>query len=254
MRVNSFRSLSRTATAIGLAIAAVTAYAGSASAFQITPITQDFTPTGRGASQNFQIVNDRDEQVTVTVNIASREVDVNGNEVMKPTGEFTVFPTEVVVPPKSTQVVRAKWIGDSAPSSELAYRLVAEEVPLKVRRDTPGASIYMTVRYVGSLYVVPKGVRANVKVLSAEPIVGADGKTRLQVLVENSGTAHAILDNPTLTVKSGAVIKQLAGPALDGNMLEENVLSQHTRKFVVNWPEGIPTGPLEASLAFNPQR
>lgn len=256
MSVRILQRSMRTSTALSaLALAGCLVQATAASAFQISPITQDFTPTGRGASQSFQVVNDRDEQVTVTVSIATREVDVDGQEQMKPTGEFSVFPTEDVVPPHGTQIVRAKWVGDAAPKSELAYRLIAEEVPMKTRRDTPGASIFMTVRYVGSLYVVPKGAKPDVKVISAQRIAGADGKPKLELLVHNQGTSHTILDNPSLTVTSGTVTKKLDAVALDGNLPQENVLSQGKRRFVVAWPEGLPTdGALQAALAYNVQR
>ena len=250
------RCAMRTPIVLGaLVMAGSFAETSTASAFQISPITQDFTPSGRGASQSFQVVNDRDEQVTVTVAIATREVDVDGQELTKPTGEFTVFPTEVVVPPHGTQIVRAKWVGDAAPKSELAYRLIAEEVPMKTRRDTPGASIFMTVRYVGALYVVPKGAKPDVKVLSAQRIAGADGKPKLELILENKGSAHTILDNPSLTITAGTVTKKLDAVALDGKLPQENVLSQQKRRFVVAWPEGLPSeGVLKASLAYSPQR
>lgn len=243
------------AAALGLAAIATVAAPRSAGAFQISPIIQDFAPSGRDATQTFQVLNEHDEQVTVQVSIQTREVDVDGREAMKPTGAFSVFPTELVVPPHGTQIVRAKWIGDAAPKSELAYRLVAEEVPVVPRRDTPGASITMTVRYVGSLYVVPKGVSPSVKVVSAQPAPGPNGKAGIELLVENQGTAHTILDNPSVEVTSGGVTKRMSGAMLDGNLPQENVLAQHQRRFWVLWPEGLPQGnPLQAKLTFNPQR
>lgn len=227
---------------------------GSAGAFQITPITQEFAPSGRGANQSFQVVNDRDEQVTVSVAITTRTMDIDGKEVHEPTDDFTLFPTEIVLPPKGTQVVRARWVGDAAPKSELAYRIIAEETPVKAPRTAPGASIYMTVRYVGSLYVVPANARPNVSVVSAQPVTGVDGKPKLEVIVENKGTAHAILDEPILTVTSGSVTKTLDAAAMNGNLPEENVLAQHQRRFRLTWPEGLPRGPLSAKLSFTPER
>ncbi len=84
---------------------------GAASAFEVTPITKDFDPSGRGANQSFQLTNDRDEQVTVSVSVATRQVDADGKEIHNPTTDFTVFPTEVVLPPRGAQVVRARWNG-----------------------------------------------------------------------------------------------------------------------------------------------
>jgi fimbrial chaperone protein len=237
-----------------LAALALTVMAGAASAYQITPISQNFEPSGKGATQTFQVVNDSDQQVTVTIKIATREVDIDGKEVHNATKDFSVFPTEIVLAPRATQVVRAKWLGDAAPKTELAYRLIAEETPLKNRRDTPGASIYMTVRYVGSLYVVPKGVRPDLKVLSATPVTGAAGRSMLELLVENSGSAHAVLENPTLTLKSGAMTKVLRVDEIEGVLQGENVLAQHRRRLTIAMPNGFPPGPVEAALVIQPTR
>jgi fimbrial chaperone protein len=229
--------------------------AGSAaSAFEITPITRDFEPSGRGANQSFQITNDRDEQVTVSVSVATRQVNADGKETHNPTSDFTVFPTEVVLPPRGTQVVRARWNGDANPKTELAYRIIAEETPVKQRRDAPGAAIYMTVRYVGSLYVVPKGAKGDVTVTSAQRATGQGGKPVLELMLENRGTSHVIMEDPSLKVTVGTVTKTLDATALEGSVAGENVLAQHTRRFSVTWPEGLPQGAVKAELAYTAQR
>ena len=44
--------------------------------------------------------------------------------------------------------------------------------------------------------------------------------------------------------------KKLEAAAIDGNLPQENVLSQQKRRFVVAWPEGLPAeGALKATLA-----
>ena len=102
--------------------------------------------------------------------------------------------------------------------------------------------------------MLPQGARANIKVLSARSIDGADGKPKLEVVVENTGSSHSILDQPTLTVSSGAVTKKLDAAALSGSLAQENVLAQHQRRFYVAWPDGLPKGPLTADLSFSVQR
>ena len=235
-------------TAAGMVLAATASFA-----FEVSPISQEFTPSGRGASQSFQLANDRDEQVTVTVAVTTRDVDMDGAETHAPTGEFSVFPTQVVIPPRSTQIVRVRWMGDAAPKKELAYRLIAEETPLKTRRDTPGASIFMTVRYVGSLYVVPKTVSSDVKVVSARPVAAVGGQ-KLEVVLENRGTGHSMLEDPTLTVSAGAVTKELNTAALQNTMAGQNILAQGQRRFLIDWPAGLPSGPVTAELHYTPQR
>jgi fimbrial chaperone protein len=227
--------------------------AASASAFQIVPISQDFEPTGRGANQTFQVENDRQEAVTVTVAMALRKVDSEGRETLTPTEDFTLFPTEIVLQPKTSRIVRAKWIGDTAPKSELSYRIIAEETPLNMRRDTPGASVFLTVRYVGSIYVVPKGVRADIVVSSAQSLTSAQGQPQLELVLENKGTKHAILDAPAITIVAGGVSRPLDKAIVDKALSGENILAQSQRRIVLPWPQGVPVGAVKAELKYSVQ-
>lgn len=221
-----------------------------ARAFQLVPISQDFEPNGRGANQTFQVENDRDEQVTVTIGMAVRKVDVNGKETMEETEDFTLFPTEVILEPKSTRLIRAKWVGEPQPKTELSYRIIAEETPLHARRDTPGASVFLTVRYVGSIYVVPKGARADVGVTSIQQITDAQGKQQLEVVVENRGTRHAILDTPTLNVTVAGVTREVDKAAVQTALNGENILAQSKRRVLLPVPQGLPAGAVAADLKY----
>lgn len=219
--------------------------AAPASAFQIVPISQDFDPSGRGANQTFQVENDRQEAVTVTIAMAKRVVDKDGKETLEPTEDFTLFPTEIVLQPKTSRIVRAKWIGDPSPKSELAYRIIAEETPLNMRRETPGASVFLTIRYVGSIYVVPKGVKPDVVVASAQPAGG-----QLELLLENKGSRHAILDAPSVTVVAGSVSRTLDKAVVEKALSGENILAQSQRRIVLPWPAGVPVGAVKAELKY----
>lgn len=235
---------------VAAVVAATLCLSGQAYAFQIVPISQDFEPAGRGSNQTFQVENNRDEQVTVTIDTAVRKVDIDGNETLAPTDDFIVFPTEIILQPKASQVVRVKYAGDPAPKAELAYRIIAEETPLHMKRDTPGASVFLTVRYVGSVYVVPRGVKPNVGVASVRPVSGPKGE-QLELVVENKGTRHAILDAPALSVTGGGVTKAIDKAVVDRALNGENVLAQSQRRVLLPWPQGVPVGPVTADLKFN---
>jgi fimbrial chaperone protein len=224
---------------------------GAALAFQLVPIIQDFEPSGRGANQTFQVENDRDEPVTVTIAMAVRKVDIDGKETNEATEDFTVFPTEVLLQPKSSRLVRVKWVGDPAPKGELAYRIIAEETPLNMRRTTPGASLFLTIRYVGSVYVVPKSVRPDVVVASAQPIVSPRGTRMLEVVLENRGQRHGVLDAPQVTVTAGGTSRTLNGSAVAETLAGENILAQSRRRFVLPLPADLPEGPIKAELKYS---
>lgn len=221
----------------------------AASAFQVVPISQEFEPTGRGANQVFQVENDRDEPVTVTIDMARRIVDIDGRETHEATEDFTVFPTEIILQPKSSRVVRVQWIGEPAPASELSYRLIAEETPLNMKRETPGASVFLTVRYIGSIYIVPKSARHKLVVASA----GAAAGSQLEIVLENQGNRHAIIDSPTLTVTGGGVTRTVDAKALAETLNGENILAGGKRRFVLPWPAGLPVGAVSADLKYAAQ-
>lgn len=239
--------LRRVALAVGLSVAALGINA--AQAFQIVPISQEFAPTGRGSNQTFQIENNRDEQVTVTINTAVRKIDINGKESLEATDDFTVFPTEIILQPKSSQIVRAKFTGDPSPQTELAYRIIAEETPLHMRRDNPGASVFLTVRYVGSLYVTPKSAKPDVVVASAQPVAGAKGQ-QLELILENKGTQHAIFSTLSLSLSGGGATQAIDSAVIEKTLIGENILAKGQRRVLLPWPQGVPVGPVTTELKY----
>ncbi len=112
----------------------------------------------------------------------------------------------------------------------------------------------MTVRYVGSLYVVPKGAKGDVTVTSAQRATAQDGKPVLELMLENRGNSHVIMEDPSLKLTVGTVSKTLNAAALEGSVAGENVLAQHARRFAIAWPEGLPQGAIKAELAYTAQR
>jgi fimbrial chaperone protein len=238
--------------ALALAVLAAALCSGAAEAFQLVPMSQDFSPTGPGTNQTFRVENDRDEQVAVVVTVTTREMDLDGKETRTPSDDFAVFPSEIVLNPKGVQTIRVKWLGDPGPKVELAYRVIAQETPLHARRGSPGGSITMVVRYEATAYVVPRGASADVVVSSAKAVAGPQGATRLELVLDNRGTRHAIIDQPVLTLTAGGVSRELSGADLEHVLAGENVLAHHQRRFLLPWPAGLPVGPVEARLkAFN---
>lgn len=177
----------------------------AASAFELRPMTHTFEPSGSGVNRVFEIHNDLDDEVAVTLTIKARSLDAEGAETLTETQDFAVFPTEMMLKGKASQIVRVRWQGDSALSSERAYRIIAEEVSLKrskAQANGKSMGIKLVLRFGGTIYVAPDEAKADVVVSSAKAVDSAKGPV-LELVLENRGGRHALIDQPEVTVKSG---------------------------------------------------
>lgn len=225
------------------------AQSSPASAFRLVPIEMEFAPSGRGATQIFRLENDTAEPVAVEVSLMARRMTEQGEDQLEAAGEtFAIFPEQIVLPANQSQSVRVQWMGDANPSRELAFRLIAEQLPVDLgKAPLPGGQVRLLVRYVASVYVTPQGARPDPVVTSVAP----QGKT-LAVTIANNGNTRQILRDATLTVAGGGKTVTLRGEQLSG-MAGENVLAGATRRFSIPLPAGLPPGPLSATLAVAPR-
>jgi len=219
-------------------------------AFQLTPMTQTFEPSGRGVNRTFEIKNDRDEEVAVSVSIKARALDAAGAETLTETKDFAIFPTQILLKGKTSQVVRVQWQGASSLRSERSYRIIAEEVPLKnapARAAGSVMAIKMILRFGGTIYAASPKAQAKVVVASAK-VVKTSAGVRLDVVLENRGSRHAIIDKPLLSVKSGELTAPVPQADVDKALDGENILAGGSRSVSLPCPAGLPAGPVEAKL------
>lgn len=236
--------------AAALAAAALAFVPAPANAFRLTPIVQDFAPVGRDAVKNFEVTNTTPERIAVEIRMAQRAIETDGNEILTPEEEdFTVYPSQIVVEPGKSQTVQVRWLGDPEPKAELAYRIIAEQLPVELdaaRQDV--ASVRLLVKYEGSVYIVPKGAEADIALTGVNRIDGTDGSSLLQVQLENRGNAHGIVREPTLTLTdSKGTSVTLAGEQVDG-LDNVNVLAGGTRHVLFPWPDELQPGNIEGRL------
>jgi fimbrial chaperone protein len=223
-----------------------------AQAFKLLPIRMEFEPAGRGANQAFRLENDSSNSVPVQISMLTRQMDPDGKETNAPAeDDFLVYPPQVLLKPKQVQTVRVKWLGNPKPEKELAYRILAEQLPVDLDKEKQsGARINLLVRYLGSVYIVPKGAKADVLLESAVPQTDAAGKRQIELIFHNRGTAHTILHDLRLKIQAGDKTIELGAEALP-NVAGENVLAGQKRRFALPWPEGLPDGPLRVTFDFS---
>jgi fimbrial chaperone protein len=229
--------------------------------FYLTPMISNFAPAGREASQAFQVVNTSKEQsAAIELYMAKREMAVDGSETYRleeAENDFLIYPPQTFLKPGEAQTVRVTWLGDPNPSKELAYRIIAQQVPLDTDTRSTNAggrqlSITTLVRYAGSVYITPEGSTPDVVLESAVHQKGKAGVDELAITFHNQGTAHALLQGVTLTITPvGQENKALTlTPENLKSINGENILAESKRRFVIPWPTGLPIGDVKVTFDY----
>lgn len=214
-------------------------------AFRISPMVLKFSPEGKSRTQVIVLENPGSERVPVQVEVFRRTHD-DGREIREKTEDFTVYPEQLVLLPNERRNVRLTWAG-SASTIEQAYRVVVSQLPVKFKprkdqADSPKVSLNLLLQYVASVYVVPRGVRPEVRAESVE----VDDRGTLRVTLKNSGTAHLVLKKSDLTIRdsAGEEKKRIRG---EKPFESENLLAGETRTFVME-KSGLSRGVYRADL------
>jgi fimbrial chaperone protein len=215
-------------------------------AFSLKPMSVTLDPKGYGTSKTLRVENESSNRVAFEISIVSRDMDVDGQEVLGPaTNLFTVFPPQGVILPGQNQSVRLVWKGPAEIPHELCYRIVAEELPVDFIPESGKAQIKILFRYQGTLYVRPRNAKADLRVTS---FARSATNNLWQLTVTNAGNAHVNLLNPTLILSGpdGEAVTQATNrmDSIEG----ENVLPRHSRNFLVPLPAGLTEPAYRARL------
>lgn len=226
-------------------------------AFKLEPISRVFEPAGAGATQSYQIINDTSEQIAVEISMAQRKMSLEGKETTeKADDDFLVYPSQIVLTPGGVQSVRVTWLGNPNPEKELAYRIIAEQLPINLKKPEPSepqtitGSVKVMFRYLGSVYIRPKNAQSKVMISNVSQEKGADGKEQLAITFDNQGNRRAVLSelNLNLTSQQGNQIS-LKPEELEG-VNNGVILAGNQRRFLIPWPKQLPVGQVTAKFTF----
>ena len=232
------------------AVFAQLATAGSASAYKLEPISRVFTPSGSSSSQTFELTNSGSERVAVMMSFTTLELDADHNESNRPADDdFLVYPAQILLPPNGRQTVRVTWLGTPNPASELAYRIIAQQVPIelldKTAPPTPTGQMKVLVTYRGSIYIRPAAAAPKIVLDSAE-VTEEAGHEALVVTLRNAGSAVGLLKNCSVRIetKSAAFDVPVANMSA---IVNTRILARHTRRYRLPWPSTLQPGALKVS-------
>jgi fimbrial chaperone protein len=181
------------------------------------------------SSSLYFLENDSDQAIAVQVSLAKREMDINGVESnSKVSDELTVYPTQLIIPPNEKRSVKVSWMGSVVPTKELAFRIIAEQLPIDLEKNkSKKASIKVLLRYVAALYVKAEDYNSDIKITE---IKTNDKKVSIQV--ENNGKKHQVLANLNLKFIDDKNKKEVLLEAADlKGMSGENILADSKRVF-----------------------
>lgn len=206
---------------------------GLSLAFTLTPMSTTLDPKGNAATRSFRVENESSNRVAFQISILTRDMDEDGKETNQPAADlFTVFPPQGTIAPGQSQSVRLVWTGAANLTNELACRLVAEELPVNFTPEKDQAQIKVILRYMAAVYVRPKNAKPKLQVTSFTQTV----TNTFVMTVTNTGNAHQPLIDPVLTLTDarGQTQKIAADQLLA--VAGQNILAQHTRRFVLKLP------------------
>lgn len=238
--------------ALVLLLWAVPAY----SQFVFSPISAYLEPAGKAGFTTFTAANRTDSAIAVRVRMLTREIAEDGTERNEPVGKelFTVYPGQLVLEPGQERSVRVSWKEPETVERELAFRVLAEQLPVDFTGEDDSktvnrASIDIRLKYLGTVYVLPKNGKAQIQA----GIVGRDG-VQADLVLENTGTAHAILKNLRVVVSAGTD-QDWAGYQLGSKDLSAlagaNMLAGGRRVAAITLPEGFPDGPARVEVYYD---
>jgi len=204
--------------------------------------------------------------IALELKVKGREVSLDGKTVLyhddKSSDNFVVYPAQIVLMPGEMQRVQVKWVGDSIPSTEIAYGLIAEEAPIKIGdenevRTKVEARLVIRSRYEGIIVLRPAGIKPNVVVESTVSKTDSQGKARLMVTLHNKGTGLQNLAGIKLRVapvsKSGMSLSGKSvtyTPLLTKEQTNHSIFAGFYRTLDLPWPAGVPVGPVNVGVDF----
>lgn len=233
--------------------------------FKFNPMSQSLELAEGRKSSQFTVENDTDQKMAIELTVKERKMDLIGNEKHPATSDLSIFPPQIIIPPKEKRTVRVSWNGPADLKVEKPYRVIAEQMNVKVDDKTKNQTgIDIKMIYMAAFYIAPKDIEAKLsasidkseeakKMLIDFEQMKHDAafknqkvkppftfKPGLLVKVSNTGSKHKILMKPKLTFTKGSEKWVLEEKDLEG-FAGENVLAESERVFNIKTKKNIPS-------------
>jgi len=211
--------------------------------FKVSPMIHTMEPKGRARNMSFTAHNTSDNVMPLEIVVFKRGFDQTGKETRDPTQELSVFPKQVILKPNEQRSVRISYKGDEKINSELAYRVVFQQSPVKINKAAgtgTDVNIDFLLRYAASLYVSQNNFKEKLQI---ENWKLSPDKKQIELTLSNQGNRHKVLTDTKIIAsnkKSGK--KWELNSALEKEPLaSENFLPQMRKTLLLKAPSELPS-------------
>lgn len=163
-------------------------------AFELRPMAATLLVSEGQLTQKFVVSNSGDKPIAVEMSAHQRILLENGAERLElDEDNILLFPNQLILKPGTQRTVKLQWLGELPENNELAYRVVAEQLPIELEKKTAGIHLNILKKYLASLYIKPKNTTPKLKLydLNIAPEL-------LNVTIKNEGSAHIVPLNAKL--------------------------------------------------------
>lgn len=210
----------------------------SAASFTIDPLKVELSAARSSAVMRLQ----NDSAETLTIQVQPKRWRQEGQaDRLEVSRDVVATPPIFRVRPGASQFVRIALLAKPDPVTEIAYRLVFDEIPPPPAEDFVGVQV--ATRISIPLFVVPSAPARPVLKLSLKP-ASAGG---MAIAVQNAGTVHAHIRR--------MIIESRSDPSLSPVRVDTPVyiLPGSTREVALPVAERLPGSPDRISIkAFTP--
>jgi P pilus assembly chaperone PapD len=200
-------------------------------AFTIEPAIITFQANQGEKTVLVELVHTGGDPAAIQLSVFERTLDINGvfnKSDMPKSSDFVVHPAQVILYPKERATVQIQYKGTRKITTEKAYVLYSQEVPIDVAKDDDEGRI--SVKMLTSYYTVISldvGKPGRLVFVSSKAI--GDGK--IEVLAENKGQGRVKMDALKLIV-GGRYINEMTGNS-------NSIMPGTQRRFTFEWPRAV---------------
>ena len=219
-------------------------------AYQLSPLNVTYDPSGAGSAKVYTIVNDSDSPIAIEIQAMRRYIDIDGEEYTEEAPQyFSIQPAKMIIMPDSTQLVRVQYRGPATVTEVMAFRIVSEQIPYSPGATEPESDQMITFLFV---YSTSAYVRPSKVVESVTPIVSETDDGKLEIVLENTGSVHQMLNNLSITLTgddgSSYTLTDGETEAISG----KNLLVDSKLRTVIDMPADLAgAGTVDAAVSYD---